>query len=120
MTVPYKRKHDADSLFDARNGGEGVSEYMSQLLINSSDQPRKRRTMTQAPREMDVKVHQKLNLFQVLIRILTGNQMMMGDEDDDDDDEEEEDDDDVGSDPAKAGVIEKLTLRTLCVTIHLN
>ena len=77
MTVPYKRKHDADSLFDARNGGEGVSEYMSQLLINSSDQPRKRRTMTQAPSRNGRESASETESISGADSIPTGNQMMM-------------------------------------------
>ena len=112
MTVPYKRKHDADSLFDARNGGEGVSEYMSQLLINSSDQPRKRRTMTQAPRRNGRESASETESISGVDSDSNGeSDDDEDDEDDDDDDEEEDDDDDVGSDPAKAGVIEKLTLK---------
>ncbi|KAF6070652.1 AAA domain family protein [Candida albicans] len=112
MTVPYKRKHDADSLFDARNGGEGVSEYMSQLLINSSDQPRKRRTMTQAPSRNGRESASETESISGADSDSDGeSDDDEDDEDDDDDDEEEDDDDDVGSDPAKAGVIEKLTLK---------
>lgn len=113
MTVPYKRKHDADSLFDARNGGEGVSEYMSQLLINSSDQPRKRRTMTQAPRRNGRESASETESISGADSDSDGESDDDEDDEDDDDDEEEEeeDDDDVGSDPAKAGVIEKLTLK---------
>ena len=107
MTVPYKRKHDADSIFDARNGGEGVSEYMSQLLINSSDQPRKRRTMTQAPRRNGRESASETESISGADSDSDGESDDDEDDEDDDDDDEEEDDDDddVGSDPAKAGLL---------------
>ena len=80
---------------------------MSQLLINSSDQPRKRRTMTQAPRRNGRESASETESISGADSDSDGESDDDEDDEDDDDDEEEEDDDDddVGSDPAKAGLL---------------